>query len=267
MSVKKEAGRRYVELTFEVPGTPEDVWQAIATGPGISAWFVPAQVEERDGGKLAFEIMQGVHSKGYVTGWQPPRRFAYEETEWSENAPPLATECSVEARGGGTCVVRMVHSLFTDKTDWDKEMEGFEAGWPPYFDVLRLYLTRFKGQRAEPLRLMMKATGDQADAWKTLARPLGLQDASPGSSVRSSRDAPELAGVVERTGSEKNPNEVLLRLESPAPGAGLIGAYTWGGQTYAIVNLYLYGPAGEAAMPSAAPAWTTWLGERFPENA
>mgnify|MGYP000202059350 CR=1 FL=1 len=34
MSVKKEAsGRRTVEVEVEVPGTPEEVWQAIATGP------------------------------------------------------------------------------------------------------------------------------------------------------------------------------------------------------------------------------------------
>ncbi|HMJ16069.1 MAG TPA: SRPBCC domain-containing protein, partial [Polyangiaceae bacterium] len=220
MSVKKdEAGRRYVAMEFEVPGTPEDVWQAIATGPGISAWFVPTEIEERVGGKLAFESMPGVTSKGHVTGWEPPRSFAYEEPEWSENAPPVATECIVEARGGGTCVVRMVHSLFTDKTDWDKEMEGFEAGWPPYFDVLRLYLTRFKGQRSSPLRLMLKASGDEQDAWQNLAGPLGLHGAAAKASVRSSGAAPELAGVIERTGSQKHANEVLLRVESPAPGA------------------------------------------------
>ena len=38
MSVKKDpSGRRSVQVEFEVPGTPEEVWQAIATGPGNSA--------------------------------------------------------------------------------------------------------------------------------------------------------------------------------------------------------------------------------------
>jgi len=50
MSVKKEAsGRRSVQVEVEVPGTPEEVWQAIATGPRISSWMVPAEFEERDG--------------------------------------------------------------------------------------------------------------------------------------------------------------------------------------------------------------------------
>jgi hypothetical protein len=42
-SVKKgsPSGRRWVQVEVEVPGTPEEVWQAIATGPGISSWFVP----------------------------------------------------------------------------------------------------------------------------------------------------------------------------------------------------------------------------------
>ena len=45
MSVKKEAsGRRYVQVEVEVPGTPEEVWQAIATGPGVSSWFVPTEI-------------------------------------------------------------------------------------------------------------------------------------------------------------------------------------------------------------------------------
>ena len=46
MSVRKEpSGRRSIQVEVEVPGSPEEVWQAIATGPGISSWFVPASVE------------------------------------------------------------------------------------------------------------------------------------------------------------------------------------------------------------------------------
>ncbi len=49
MSVKKEASvRRSVQVEVEVPSTPEEVWQAIATGPGISSWLVPTRSEERD---------------------------------------------------------------------------------------------------------------------------------------------------------------------------------------------------------------------------
>lgn len=47
MSVKIDAsGRRSVQVEVEVPGTPEQVWQAIATGPGVSSWFVPTKVAQ-----------------------------------------------------------------------------------------------------------------------------------------------------------------------------------------------------------------------------
>jgi len=65
MSVKQEAnGRRSVQVEFEVPGTPEEVWQAIATGPGISSWFVPAEFEERDGKPVAMKLKFGPDMEG-----------------------------------------------------------------------------------------------------------------------------------------------------------------------------------------------------------
>ena len=78
MSVKKEAsGRRYVQVEVEVPGTPEEVWQAIATGPGISSWFMPAEFEERDGQPVALKLNfgPGMESRSVVTAWDPPRTF------------------------------------------------------------------------------------------------------------------------------------------------------------------------------------------------
>ena len=63
MSVKKDpSGRRsvQVEVEVEVPGTPEQVWAAIATGPGISSWFVPTEVDGRAGGKIACDFGGGM---------------------------------------------------------------------------------------------------------------------------------------------------------------------------------------------------------------
>ena len=59
MSVKKEpSGRRSVSVEVEVPGTPEEVWQAIATGPGVSAWFVPTEI--RDDGTIVSNFGPGM---------------------------------------------------------------------------------------------------------------------------------------------------------------------------------------------------------------
>jgi uncharacterized protein YndB with AHSA1/START domain len=108
-----------------VPGTPEEVWQAIATGPGISSWFVPAEIEERDGKPIAmkFKFGPGMESRAALTVWDPPRRFAGQGEVYG-GSPPIATEWSIEARAGGVCLVRIVHSLFASTDEWDNQLEG-----------------------------------------------------------------------------------------------------------------------------------------------
>ena len=133
MSVKKEAsGRRSVQVEVEVPGTPEEVWQAIATGPGVSSWFVPTEIVEQDGKPVAVKsnFGPGMESTATVTSWDPPRKFTAESPGWTPETPTMATEWSVEARAGGVCVVRVVHSLFASTDDWDNQLEGteFEIG-------------------------------------------------------------------------------------------------------------------------------------------
>ena len=126
------------ENRIEVPGTPEQVWEAIATGPGIEAWFVPAEVEPRDGGRVALDMGTGMEDAGVVTAWEPPHRFVYEE-EWQavegEPAGRLATEFLVEARSGGTCVVRLVSTLYAGGASWDDVLESMREGWSVYLST------------------------------------------------------------------------------------------------------------------------------------
>ena len=131
MSVKKEpSGRRSIQVEVEVPGTPEEVWQAIATGPGISSWFVPTEFEERDGKPVAVKISlgPGMEPRSAVTAWDPPRMFATEADGFVPGSPPIANEWTVEARGGGVCILRIVQSLFASTDDWDNQLEGAKSG-------------------------------------------------------------------------------------------------------------------------------------------
>ena len=176
MPVKKDAsGRRSVEAEVEVPGTPEDVWQAIATGPGISSWFVPATVEEREGGSIVCNFGPGMESLSTITTWEPPHRFvADSRDDMGPDDPTVATEWIVEARSGGTCVVRVVHSWFTSSDDWDDQFEGHTYGWISFFRVLRLYLEHFRGQPGSPFQLMGVAPEPKSEAWEALTSRLGL---------------------------------------------------------------------------------------------
>ena len=89
LPVKKEpSGRRSVEAQVEVPGTPEDVWRAIATGPGISSWFVPTTVEEKVGGNTRSSFGPGMDSDGKITVWEPTKCFVAETQEGPGTSPP-----------------------------------------------------------------------------------------------------------------------------------------------------------------------------------
>ena len=93
MPIRKDGrGKRWVEMEFIALGTPEQVWQAMATGPGNTAWFTKTEIDEKVGGEIQFDFGSNGLSKGEVTTWQPPHQFGYVEHEWSEGAPPVATE-------------------------------------------------------------------------------------------------------------------------------------------------------------------------------
>jgi uncharacterized protein YndB with AHSA1/START domain len=267
MSVKKEAsGRRSVQVEVEVPGTPEEVWQAIATGPGISSWFVPAEFEEEGGKPIAIKLNfgPGMESRSVVTAWDPPRKFAAQGEGWG-GSPPIADEWSVEARGGGICVVRVVHSLFASTDDWDNQLIGTESGWPGFFRILRIYLTHFRGQRSAIMQFMAPAAGTEAEAWETLTAALGLKGVSAGQRWTAPAGVPALGGVVEHT--TQKPCYALLRLDKPGPGTAALGAVNCGGPIMATFSFYLYGDRAAGTVARETPLWQAWIQKRFPAPA
>ena len=173
MPIKKDdSGKRWVEMEFITPGTPEQVWQALATGPGNTAWFTKTTVDERVGGAIRFDFGPDGGSAGEVTTWEPPFKFGYVERDWMPGAPPVATEITITSRSGDRCVVRMVHSLFASADNWDDQLEGFEGGWPGFFEVLRLYLAHFAGKPAAAIRVAASRPGGDQEAWSLLTKAL-----------------------------------------------------------------------------------------------
>ncbi len=265
MSVKKEAsGRRSVQVEVEVPGTPEEVWQAIATGPGISSWFVPAEFEERDGKPVAVKLNfgPGMESRSPVTAWDPPRKFVTEASGWVPGSPSIADEWTVEARAGGVCVVRVVHSLFASTDDWDNQLEGTESGWPGFFRILRIYLTHFRGQHSATMQFMAPAAGTETEAWDTLTAALGLKGVSAGQRWAAPAGVPALGGVVEHV--SQSPCTALLRLDKPGPGTVALGTVNFGGSVLATFSFYLYGDQADGTVARETPLWQAWIDERFP---
>jgi uncharacterized protein YndB with AHSA1/START domain len=166
MNTSPQPGRHEhrMERNFEVFATPEEVWDAIATADGISAWMVPATLDPQIGGPVTFDL-GGMVSHGVVTDYSPPRRFAYEEpwpisadapiphdmAEWFASinvslttvqeglaaVTPLATEFLIESASGGSCVIRVVSSSYGSGADWEHEFFAeMVAGWSELLDNL-----------------------------------------------------------------------------------------------------------------------------------
>lgn len=263
MSVKKEGKRRSVEAQVEVPGSPEQVWQAIATGAGVSSWFVPTQVEEREGGSVTANFGPGMESVSTITRWEPPRRFVADSQDGPDE-PLVATEWTVEAQAGGTCVVRVVHTWMAEGDKWDDRFEGHAHGWRAFFGILRRYLEHFAGQPSAAFQLMAFAAPPQRAAWQRLTGAFGLRaDAAEGQSLRSASPAPPLAGIIERVSAGDHP-ELLLRLSEPAPGLVHAFAMEMGGQVLVPLRVFLYGDTAAATAERAEPIWQAWLGRQFP---
>jgi uncharacterized protein YndB with AHSA1/START domain len=265
MSVKKEAsGRRSVEVEVEVPGTPEEVWKAIATGPGISSWFVPTVFEEQDGKPVAVkvELGPGMEATSAVTAWEPPQKWASQSDGWVPGMPPIAHEWSVEARGGGICIVRIVQSLFASTDDWDNQLESAAHGWPGFLRTLRIYLTHFRGQRSTVMKWMAPAAGTEAEAWEALTAALGLKGLSIGQRWTAPTDVPALSGVAEYV--SQSPYDALVRLDKPGPGVAAFGAVDFGGQSMVAMSFYLYGDQAAGTVAHETPLWNAWFQERFP---
>ena len=264
MSVQIEAsGRRSVQVDVEVAGTPDEVWQAIATGPGVSSWFVPTTFEERDGRPVAVisNFGPGMEARSAVTSWHPPRMFAAQGEGWG-GSPPIATEWSVEARAGGVCLVRVVHSLFASTDEWDDQLRATESGWPGFFRTLRIYLAHFRGQRSAIMQFVAPVSGTEAEAWESLTVALGLNGVSVGQHWASPPGVPALGGVAEYVSTK--PYDALVRLDTPGPGVGAIGAFDMGGQSMVALTCYHYGDRADETLAGETPLWQEWFQKRFP---
>jgi uncharacterized protein YndB with AHSA1/START domain len=246
---------RVIDVSVEVPGTPEEVWRAIATGPGITSWFVPHEVDEREGGAVRIDFGGGYTESSTVAAWEPPRRLVLT----GEGERALAFEWLVEARDGGTCVVRLVNTGFGPGEDWDADYHGMSEGWPLFLENLRLHLTHFRGQAARAVIPTAMVPGPLDDAFERVCAALGVPaDLRPGDRLEASAPgSPPLAGRVASTAATPGARAYFLVLDVPAPGTAFLAVE--GAGDHAAVSLWLYLYGADADGP--ADAWGRFLAE------
>ncbi len=248
---------RSIELEIEVPGTPEEVWRAIATGPGISSWYVPHKVEEREGGTASASFGPGMDVDGRVASWDPPHRIVF---DGGEGVGGMAFEWLVEARDGGTCIVRLVNSGFGQGDEWDDQFDAMTSGWLLFMFNLKLHLEHFAGQTASAMLPMVTWDGPRDAAWLRLTRELGIPSTPAIDDLISIAhpDAPLMAGAVVSV----NEWQITLLLDEPARGTAFIAAEGRGEHAEVSIWSYLYGEEGKAATARDEQLWRDWLGSR-----
>ena len=169
--------RREVEL----PASPEEVWDAVTTAAGNAAWLFPSEPTE-------------------PTVSERPHRFAVrqEEGDWFN-----ALEFVIEAREGGTTLLRYAHSgVFVD--DWDTQYDAVNQHTDFYLHTLGQYLAHFAGRRATyvgdvPGGVQAPEASAQPDGLDRLQRALGLPEgAGESDAAQLSPDGLEpIEGVID----------------------------------------------------------------------
>jgi uncharacterized protein YndB with AHSA1/START domain len=270
--------KRSIELEIEVAGTPEEVWRAIATGPGISSWYVPHTVEERPGGAASASFGHGpeMQVSGRVAAWEPPPPRSAELGPVSDAATSgpigrvvfdggeavdgLAFEWLIEARAGGTCIVRLVNTGFGSGKEWDDQYDAMTDGWRLFLLNLKLHLEHFPGQTATALLPMATWTGPRDETWAALTDALGIPSKPVvGERVQTrAQDAPPLAGTV----VEAAPWRLALLIDQPAPGTAFLAAEGSGDRVGVSVWSYLYGSDRDHIAGRDEPRWAKWLADR-----
>jgi uncharacterized protein YndB with AHSA1/START domain len=240
----------------EVPASPQEVWAAIATGPGIDSWFMGrSQVEAGPQGTV--RTVFGEYAPELpITEWDPGRRLAYgSQTSGSQASGSqasdgrfIAYEFLIEGRAGASTVLRAVTSGFLPGDDWAEEFEAMTLGGELYFRTLVEYLTHFAGRFAIPVT----AFGPPGTSWvrdrELLCHALGVSEQpEPGDPVRFADEIAASGGVVYHA----NAHAIGVRTAD--------GLYRFmrGFAKPVVAAHHLFGPDAEPSQ--ARQAWEAWL--------
>ncbi|MGH3913617.1 MAG: SRPBCC family protein [Pseudonocardiaceae bacterium] len=239
---------------IELDASPEQVWEAIATGPGISAWFMgPHEIEPGVGGTIKLTIGE-FSEQGTITAWDPPKRLVYRGDTGADGSFH-AMEYLIEGRDGASTVLRFVHSGFLSD-DWDAEYEDMTSqGWDKYLHTLAQYLTYFPGRPGTFVYAEGPPAAEEQDSWTVLTEALGLTGpVGNGDRVRLTPDglAP-IEGVADY---------VIPGYREFLGVRGSDGLYRFQGDTHQIsVGHHLF--TEEMSGEEATKVWQEWLNRTF----
>jgi hypothetical protein len=227
--------RREVEL----PGTPEQVWDAVATGNGAAGWMFPTG----EGAPSAVGEEWAGHT---VTVFDPPRHLAVraESDEFTN-----ALEYRIEAAPGGA-VLRYVHSgILTG--DWDAQYDGASRHTDFYLHSLGEYLGHFAGRKVTYVGASGPDDALEPSAFAAVRAALGLG----ADAVVGDRVAIDVAGAGRVDAEIDYLEDIFIGLRGDDALYRFYGRGGMGMPVFAGHHLFAEGADREPA----EAAWTAWL--------
>jgi uncharacterized protein YndB with AHSA1/START domain len=245
-------GHRFeIAKDFEVDATPEQVWEAIATGPGLNSWFLGKnEIEPREGGKVSFSV-GGYTAESTVTAWEPPTRFVSTGVPGPDGSFHQF-EYRIDGRGPGRSAIRYEHTGMLGE-DWEAEYEAMNQGDPMYLFKLAEYLSHFQGRFAASIEAMGPRVPNAEQALTAFRRALEVSpDAAEGDPVRATpRGLPPIEGVIDYVA----PNFLGFR------SSDAIYRFIYGFDGTVMVGHHLFSEGVDQAATESA--WRAWLSEVF----
>jgi hypothetical protein len=159
---------------ISLDASPDEVWAAIATGPGIDSWFMGrTEVAPGVGGRNRMELM-GFGQESTTTAWAEGKQYAI-RTDEGPDGDFMAFEYLIEARDGGSTVLRFAHSGMLGE-DWESQYDGLRKGNRMYLLKLRGYLRNFGGRTSSyNMFVVGPIIEDPAAAWAAITGAFGVR--------------------------------------------------------------------------------------------
>jgi uncharacterized protein YndB with AHSA1/START domain len=233
-----------VSSEADVDATVDEVWRAIATGPGIDSWYMGRNEVAEGTVRTAFG---GYTPESPISVAEPGKRFTY-GTRPGPDGRFIAFDFLIEGRAGGSTALRLVASGFLPGDDWADEFEAMTRGGAMYFRTLVEYLNHFAGRTATPVTVFGPPVDDWDRAWTRLGAELGLD--------RPAREGDQVSvdgagGVVYTAGD----HAVCVRT------ADAMYRFVRGFRGPVIAMHQLFAPHTDAT--EAERAWQGWLSRVF----
>jgi uncharacterized protein YndB with AHSA1/START domain len=242
-----------LEQQAVVDATPEQVWEAIATGPGLDSWFLGRNdIEPYEGGKVTFDF-GGYSETSAVLTWDPPRRLVT-RSEPSPDGEFHQFDYTVDRREGGRTGVRWLHSGMLGGDDWEAQYEGMSEGDPMYFRKLLEYVTHFSGRFGKRVDAFGPSVpGGKDAAMAVFRRGLGMPaDVAEGDRVHLT---PEGLLPIEGVVDHLSPSFIGVRTDDA------LYRFIRGWEGTVMVGHHLFGEQVDEERATAD--WSAWLTRHF----